>query len=320
MIGLGVAGLYMFPTRTPSQGDLYAGADERVLASLQAFRGDYPTRRVDVGGRLWTYLRVGEGPETVLFLHGLGGSYDIWWQQARALMDRYSVIALNHADDPTLGGAALAVQSVLDQEGVDRAHVVGTSMGGYLAQYLSAEAPDRVASLVLANTFAPGDWIEEQYGTYIRFLPVLPEWVPQRSFRQTIESSLFPASGGSQIVRSFLLEQSYRMERADFVARMSVLTESFSTPDLEALEIPAMIIEADNDPSVPESARTRLVETYPTLPVVTMSEVGHFPYLNRPAAYTRILEDFWTGLSPDSSSVGESARVGGTVTLADAAR
>jgi len=291
-----IAGVYLWPQSSPTMGELFQEADPRVVSSLRGFRGDHPIQRVDVRGRIWPYVRLGESPEAVLFVHGMGGSYDIWWQQMRALVDRYTVISVAYAAEPYLDGSARALESVLDREGIERVHLVGTSMGGYVAQYFASTEPERVTSLVLSNTFPPGDWIEEEYGTLASLLPILPAWTPQRFYRKSIEESIFPASGGSQLVRGYLLEQSYRMSKNDFRARVSVLRQGFAVPDLEALGIPALIIEADNDPLVPAEVRAALTRTYSSAPVITMRDVGHFPYLNRPAAYTGILEDFWNGL------------------------
>ena len=301
VIAAGVAGFYIWPHPSPPRGMLYQNTDGRVLASLNGFRQDHPPTRLDVRGRIWSYVRLGEGPEAVLFLHGMGGAHDIWWQQLRALQEQYTVLAITYPAEGDLSTASLALRSILDAEGIGPVHVVGTSMGGYLAQFFATQEPDRLRSLVLSNTFPPGNWIESEYGTMARLLPFAPSWVPGELFRRTIRESIFPASGGSHLVRGYLLEQSYRMTKSDFRARLAILRVPFAPPELEGAS--TLIIEADNDPSVPPAVRAALTATYPEVPVVTMNEVGHFPYLNRPAAYTSILEDFWAGLRPPADSI-----------------
>ncbi len=307
LFGAGVGALFLWPQPSPPMSELYQDTDARVLTSLRAYRSDHVPERVDVRGRIWSYLRLGTRPQSVLFLHGLGGSHDIWWQQMRALSDRYSVIAIAYPPEATLAGGALGIQGVLDREGVERVHLVGTSMGGYLAQYFTAVQPERVASLVMSNTLPPGDWIDEEFGTLARLLPIVPSWVPQRIYRRTIEASIVPAAGGSRLVRGYLLEQSYRLTKRDFRARLSVLRTDFQTPDLGALAIPALIVESSNDPSIPPEVRADLAGAYPDVQVIDLGEVGHFPYLNRPAAYTRTLETFWDGLRVEASGDSVSA-------------
>ncbi|MFU8773841.1 MAG: alpha/beta fold hydrolase, partial [Anaerolineales bacterium] len=68
--------------------------------------------------------------------------------------------------------------------------------------------------------------------------------------------------------------------------------DDFPPPDITSLNIPVMIIESDNDPLLDETLRNKLKETYPTARVITLSDVGHFPYLNMASEYTRLLEGF----------------------------
>jgi pimeloyl-ACP methyl ester carboxylesterase len=58
------------------------------------------------------------------------------------------------------------------------------------------------------------------------------------------------------------------------------------------LDIPALIIEADNDPLVDENFRELLKSTYPLIPFKTFHQKGHFPYLNAPDEYNRTLDPF----------------------------
>ncbi len=53
---------------------------EGIRESLLGFRA-FKTKKLDVDGRTWEYLSMGDADSAVLFLHGMGGAYDIWWQQ-----------------------------------------------------------------------------------------------------------------------------------------------------------------------------------------------------------------------------------------------
>jgi hypothetical protein len=74
-----LAGVYQYPGQKISFEELYAHVDPETVNSLAEFRDIYPLETVDVGGVEWTYLSLREGPETILFLHGMTGAYDIWW-------------------------------------------------------------------------------------------------------------------------------------------------------------------------------------------------------------------------------------------------
>ena len=80
-----VAGVYLYPAPNKSVDELYAKVDAETMASLTKFRGAHPVRTLELHGVKWEYLSLGDGPETILFLHGMTGAYDIWWQQMEAL-------------------------------------------------------------------------------------------------------------------------------------------------------------------------------------------------------------------------------------------
>jgi hypothetical protein len=97
-----------------------------------------------------------------------------------------------------------------------------------------------------------------------------------RRLRQQVHKAIYPAAGRSELVRAYLLEQSYGlMSKAQFVGRYRCVVEPFTPPDLQVLGLPTAIIEADNDPLVAPLLREH-----------------HFPYLNTPDVYTQIIERF----------------------------
>ena len=107
-----------------------------------------------------------EGPAeapALLFINSIGTTRDLWQAQMPALVGTYRVIrydARGHGSSSApegnysieqLGRDALAI---LDAEGVRQAHICGISLGGLTAMWLGVRVPDRVSSLVLANTAA----------------------------------------------------------------------------------------------------------------------------------------------------------------------
>ena len=82
------------------------------------------------------------------------------------------------------------------------------------------------------------------------------------------------------------------MSKAQVVGRYHCVVQPFIAPDLGALKIHVLIIEADNDPLVEEVLREQLKSTYPSAEVRALSGVGHFPYLNRATAYTDMTATF----------------------------
>ena len=287
-----IAGVYLYPVPAVSFKDNYAKVDPGITANLQAFRAEHPAKSLKIKGIAWEYAAFGEGRETILFLHGMTGAYDIWWQQMEALQDRYRVISVTYPAVNSLEELSDGVLAILDAEGVKQAHIVGTSLGGYLAQYLVAYYPARIQSAVFSNTFPPNDLIAKENKMIGVALPFLPEWLVMEVLRGSFVKSIYPASGNNELTLAFLTEiGSGRMSKAQVVGRFHCVVQQFTAPDLVALKIPALIIEADNDPLVEKALREQLKTTYPSAQVRTLSS-GHFPYLNHLTGFTDIIATF----------------------------
>lgn len=103
---------------------------------------------------------LGSGSETLVFLHGFGGTHRIWNEIAQALSGSASVLLYDlpghggSLDYPDAGSAKTAAQAVLADlaaRGIERAHLVGHSMGGAIAALIGIFEPQRVASLTLLS-------------------------------------------------------------------------------------------------------------------------------------------------------------------------
>lgn len=115
-------------------------------------------------------IASGNGPETIVLVHGFAGCAEMWRPVMRLLPKSVRVIAYDlpgHAgslDFPGAGSAKVATQAIQDdltRRGVAKAHFVGHSMGGAFAALLAIASPDRVASLTL---LAPGGFGDEING------------------------------------------------------------------------------------------------------------------------------------------------------------
>jgi pimeloyl-ACP methyl ester carboxylesterase len=288
-----LATLYWFPLPGKPFHQLYANVTDGQRTALQAFRLENQLKQMHVNGSKWDYLVAGEGDQTIVFLHGMGGGFDIWFQQINHFKASYRIISMTYPPVSSLGKLSEGVMAILDREKRGRVYMVGSSLGGYLVQYLVKNHADRIEKAVFANTFPPNRLLAKKVGKVKYIVPLLPEWMVMRNLRQTTQAAIFPASGHSELVRAYMLEQSYgMMKKAQFVGRLMCVLDYFEPPDLDALSIPCLIIEADNDPLVETGLRKMLKTTYPSTPVQTLSQKGHFPYLNAPQDYNRILKQF----------------------------
>ncbi len=273
---------------------LYARVGSSQVRALQSFRATHRPQVVEVDGARWEVLVVGEGSRAVVFLHGMTGAYDIWWQQVERFQGMVRVVSVTYPPVRGLRGLEKGLLSVLTRAGIGPAVLVGTSLGGYLAQFLATRHPSRWEGVVLGNTFPPNDRIAAKTRLLGAALRYLPEWLVLAQFRRSFHRTIYPTSGRDELTLAFLNELSDgRMGKAQLVARYACVIEKF---EAGPVGVPTLILESDNDPLVEPALREQLKATYPNAVVYTFRGAGHFPYLNRPEEYNRVLAAFLKGL------------------------
>ncbi len=289
IIGAGIFIFYLIASKKQSFFDVYA-KDDAISKSLREFR-KLPLQKITVDSVEWSYLKTGKGEQTILFLHGMGGAYDIWWQQINYFKNNYQIISLTYPPVDNLEAMANAVIEILDNERIGKVIVAGSSLGGYFTQYLVSMYPERIEKAVFGNTFPPNDLIKKENESKEKLFKTAPDWLVMWFLRKGLSEGILPAANNSEVLKAYMYEQySGGMSKAQFIARYYCVVEKFDVEETEY--IPKMIIEADNDPLVNKDLRDKLKKLYPEARVETMHSVGHFPYVNAPDEYNRILEKF----------------------------
>ncbi len=130
------------------------------------------TETVEVAGRTIRYLTRGDGGTPVILVHGFGGDLHNWLFNHEALAGSRTVHALDlpghgssskEVGDGSIGFLADIVLGFADALGIDRAHLVGHSMGGAVSLACARSAPQRVASLTLIASAGLGREIDGDY-------------------------------------------------------------------------------------------------------------------------------------------------------------
>ena len=242
-----------------------------------------------------------DGPprrETLLLLHGLGSSAADWTHQIERFAPDFDVVAPdfpNHGEsDKGLGGlpperlAALAV-GVLDALGVDRAHVVGLSMGGCVALQLALDFPDRAATLSVANASAD----MRPKGLRVRLLmalrrPLFALYGMERIGREQAER-LFPDPEDAD-AKALSLRSWNRVSRADFLDQFGIVLRWHRTARLGELAMPVLAIASEDDFS-PTAWKRAFADAVPDGRLATVPG-RHMAPLEKPAPFDAALAAF----------------------------
>ena len=119
-------------------------------------------KKVNVGGIDFVYFEGGQGPETIVLLHGFAADKSDWIKFVCTLVSEYKVIIPDQAghgesggtlkDSYTISSQASRLAQFTSKIGVEKFHIVGNSMGGEIAFFFAFQHPDRVKSLGLFDS------------------------------------------------------------------------------------------------------------------------------------------------------------------------
>lgn len=246
-------------------------------------------------GRIGLTTR-GSGGTPLLFLHGVGSDRSAWDPQMDAFGDERLTIAIDmpgYGDsEPTDDGEprqrfAEAALAVLDALGVDAAHVCGLSLGGVIALAMAARAPERVASLILADTFACHP---EGRAILDRSLASLRELGMAGLADSRIDALL--AQPADPALRRSLVEVMSRIDPAAYTTAAEAVWLADQRREAAAITLPTLILYGSDDHITPPSLSEELKLLIPHAGLIEIAGAGHLPNLEQPAIFNRVLAAF----------------------------
>ena len=263
-------------------------------------------RFVDAGGVSTRILEAGEGPP-LLLLHGTGGHLEAFARNMVELAKYFRVIAYDMAghgfsDKPdrpyTVDYLSEHLVHLLDALSLDRAHLSGESLGGWVAAWTGAHYPDRVDKLVL-NT--PGNVaakpevmarIRESSLKAVReasFDTVRPrlEWLFHDKSMVTdelvaVRLAIYAQPGFLRAMENILVLQDMEV-RQRYTWKPSWCGE---------IVAPTLIVWTDNDPTGTVEEGKQLLEWIPGSRMHVIEDSGHWPQWEQPEEFHRVHREF----------------------------
>ena len=257
---------------------------------------------VTVNGRKTRVFDGGAG-RTLVLLHAFPLNAAMWQDQIDHVPDGWRFIApdlrgfgampTDDAQAVTIDDYAGDVLGLLDALAIEKAVVGGLSMGGYVTFAMFRQAPSRFDGVVLADTKAPAD-------------------TPDGRAARRAMSDLLRTAGVREVVDGLLprlVGETTRRERPDVLARARTLMESSSaaaiesalhalmtrpdsTPDLDRIACPALVIVGQEDAVTPPAEAELLASSIAGAELAALPRVGHLSNLEAPDVFSGALAGF----------------------------
>ena len=271
-------------------------------------------------GHRLSYRAAGSGPVVVL-VHGITSTSATWAKVLPYLAERFTVVApdlLGHGEsakprgDYSLGAYASGIRDLLAALGHDRATFVGHSLGGGVAMQLAYQFPDRCERLVLVDSGGLGRDITALLRA--ASLPgsefVLPFLVNERVLevgrgvgRVLGRLGLRVHTDVGEVLRGHA-SLSDGEARAAFLHTLRTIVDhggqriDASDRLYLAEAIPFLIIWGENDPIIPVAHALAAHELVPSSRLEVFPGAGHFPHLDDPLRFARLLTEFMETSEP----------------------
>ncbi|MEO6773729.1 MAG: alpha/beta fold hydrolase [Kofleriaceae bacterium] len=254
---------------------------------------------IEVNGTSLEVVDTGPGSsgETIAFSHGLLWDTSLFAPQIAALRARYRCIAWDHrgqgksaSDHRTCIGIELVTQdaiALLEQLAPGPVHFAGLSMGGFVALRIAARRPDLVRSLILIDTSAEPEPVEN-IGRYRMLANVVRVLGPR-----IVGSRVAPIMLG----RTILADRDRRAELATYITTMTqrrdiwravngVIDRAGVAAELGRIKTPTLVMVGDEDLATPRPKSEQLVAAIDGARLEVISNAGHSSTVEEPARVT----------------------------------
>ncbi|MDQ0218646.1 alpha/beta fold hydrolase [Peribacillus cavernae] len=247
---------------------------------------------VDSNGIKVHYNVKGTG-EPIVFLHSLGAKSELWDQQVEYFQDNYKVITIDargHGKTDScipfkVEDCAYDVKAILDYLDIDKAHIVGISMGGHMALELYQMVPERIKSITLSNTFAkiPDHIREEKMNARLKLLEqdnFVQEWA-RISVHEGADYQLIDHTIGL-----------YGCSKEDYKSAWIEINHVDFSDMLNTVDLPVLVMTGDKDYIAPVKLAQFLQENIKKSRLDLISNAGHLANLSNPKEFNEKVASF----------------------------
>src|SRR5208282_3236630 len=240
---------------------------------------------------------TGQG-EPLLFVHEFAGDHRSWEPQVRFFSVAYHCVTYaargyppsDVPTDPAAYSQERAVAdaiAVLDGLAIDKAHVVGLSMGGFTALHLVLRHPERVSSAVVAGA---------GYGAQ-------PDRADAFRAESVLTAAAFAAEGAARVAERYAIGPARHSSLGSALTMRGVQAARPSlydfTDELAKVAIPVLVLVGDEDEGCLEPA-LMLKRTIPTAGLAVLPRTGHTANLEEPDVFNRAVDAFLSSVARGS--------------------
>jgi abhydrolase domain-containing protein 6 len=299
VFGSGVGTYYFFP-----------GTFISAVTEISKWRGNLDTKSVQVDKHLWPYIEGGaQNTETIVFIHGFGSSKEPWIPMISHFGKKYHVIAPDlpgFAENKIVEGATYTISAQVKRLdkfmtaiNVDKFHLIGVSMGGYISSYYATVFKNRLLSLALMDSAGV---ISPEQSYYAKHLIernenlLVPEDV--KGLKRMMEIVFHtPPKIPDHIAGYFIEVRKKRLKEEKLLFQGIVKSmEDPLEPRLPSIEAKTLIMWGDKDRIIDISSVPVFEKGIKNHQTVIFKDIGHVPFIEALKKTNEAYDKFLTNL------------------------
>jgi len=240
--------------------------------------------------------------ELVVFMHGIGGNRSNWTEQVERFGDSHHAVAWDargygDSDDYEgpldFGDFARDLAGLIDHFGAEKAHLVGLSMGGRIAQDFYARYPERVATLVLVATFTGFKTFteaERRRFVDIRKKPLLEGKEPKDIAPIVARTLVGPNASEEQFQR--LVASMAALHKESYIKTIEATTAYDRDTELETIAVPTLLVFGEHDRLTTKEIGEDMARRIKGSQYVLVPDSGHLVNLEQPEPFEAAVAGF----------------------------
>jgi 3-oxoadipate enol-lactonase len=238
--------------------------------------------KVNVNGIQLAYARRGDGP-TLVLLHGFPLDHHLWDEVVPLLEDTFDIILPDlrgFGESTTIDSQysmddyASDIVGLLDQLEIQKAAIVGHSMGGYVALAFARLYPDRVSGLGLVSSQVLADPPERKEGRYKSAADVSAHGI------SSVVETMTPKFTTDEKLQSYARSSMERQQPAAYIGALRAMAERIdSTPLLASFHFPIVVVHGDSDSLIPIDRAREVKAAISQAHLVEIPGAGHMPMM-----------------------------------------
>ena len=260
---------------------------------------------VSAGGVELAYEWHGDSGETLVLVNGLADTKESWEAQVPAFAERYRVLAFDNrgvgaSDAPpgpyTTAQMAGDLHGLVEALGVERFHLLGTSMGGMIAQEYAIAHPERLLSAALCNTYAwPGPFCLRMFACWRDLVPTMGVGFTQREVVLWAFTTDYFERREDELLEVEAFMAANPQPAEPYLAQLSAIETHDTRGRLRAVTCPALTLVGDEDLIIYPELSRRMHEE---LPHSTYADTrgGHACLWEHPDEFNTMVLRFLDGL------------------------